>query len=251
MRSPLRTITTLALAVFSFSATPAPAMEMAWVFAAASTQPVMKRLKPILEKKNLGLGISYAGSSTLARQIELGAGADVFISANVKWMDYLDERGLLEPGTRVSVATNRLALIAGPGARSKDSLMAALADGRLAIADPDHVPAGLYGREALKNLGLWDALKDRLAPTKDVTDALMLVVRGEAPVGLVYTSDAMRVGNVDVIEILPTTSHSPIVYQAAILKGQSSEGKLNFLEILTGPEGQQAFIDAGFGGKPQ
>lgn len=236
---------------FALLSAPALATNQVWVFAAASTQPVMEKLKPVMEQRRAGLGVSYAGSSTLARQIELGAGADVYVSANVKWMDYLDNRGLVEPGTRTTVATNRLAVITGPGARSKDSLMAALGDGRFAIADPAHVPAGLYGREALENLGLWDTLKDRLAPTKDVTGALMLVTRGEAPAGLVYTSDVMRAGNIESIEILPVTSHTPIVYQAAIVKGHKTAHAEAFLRMLAGPEGQRAFATAGFGGAPE
>lgn len=237
---------------------PAQAMELVIAYCASSMQPVIDTLLPALEERDLGLTPVYGGSSTLARQIELGApGVGIYISANSQWMDHLEKQGLLEPGTRQAIATNRLALIAskplpapmmvfGPGY----PLHAVLGDGRLAIANPDHVPAGQYAKEALQNLGMWDRVKDKLAPTKDVTGALMLVARGEAKLGVVYLSDVQRVEGLHVFQTLPAESHSPIVYWAALLKGQATDRLRGFLDILTGAQGQAAFRTAGFGPKP-
>lgn len=242
--------------LFAFQAR---AMELATVYGAASTQAVVDALVPLMEERHIAIGAVYAGSATLARQIELGApDADVFISANLHWMDYLDRLGLLEPGTRRAVATNRLVLIAAadvplpanPDVTDTRAIERALDGGRMAIADPDFVPAGMYGREALQSIGAWDDLKDRLAPTKDVTGALLLVARGEARLGVVYQSDLRRIQGVRVYGIFPAASHAPIVYQAALLKGRASDGMLGFLDVLTGPEGQAAFRAAGFGPKP-
>lgn len=221
------------------------------VFAAASTKPVIDALTQVLAERGVQVRTVHAASSTLARQIEHGAAAHVFVSANVAWMDYLDARDLLHGKSRTDVAVNRLAIITGPGARTKTGLMEALGDdGRLALADPAHVPAGLYAREALTNLGYWDALQDRLAPTKDVTGALILVSRGEAPVGIVYVTDASRAQSVEILDILPSDSHSSITYQAAIVAAYDTPDARSFMEVLTGAEGQSAFNAAGFG-RPQ
>lgn len=237
---------------------PAQAMELAIAYCASSMQPVIDDLLPTLEERDLGLAPVYGASSTLARQIELGApDVDIYISANGQWMDHLESQGLLEPGTRQAVATNRLALIAnkplpapmmvfGPGY----PLHAVLGDGRLAIANPDHVPAGQYAKQALQNLSLWDGVKDKLAPTKDVTGALMLVARGEAKLGLVYLSDVQRVEGLHVFQVLPVESHSPIVYWAALMKGRNTAGLRGFVDLLAGTQGQAAFSAAGFGPKP-
>ena len=243
---------------------PARALDPVLVYAAASTQPVIDALIPVLKSRGLDVTPVYGGSATLARQIELGAGADVYITANARWMDYLAARDLIDPATRQDIATNQLVLIAheplpapqmvfGPGY----PLAAVLGDGRLAMAAPDYVPAGQYGKQALQHLGAWDAVKDRLAPTKDVTGALMLVARGEARLGVVYLSDLGRTDQVQIFQPFSADSHDPIVYQAAIInrpddetKGQDDESLRAFLDVLLGPEGQAAFRAAGFGGKP-
>lgn len=229
------------------------------VYAAASTQPVIDALVPIARQHNITLSPVYAGSSTLTRQIERGApNVDVFISANLQWMDHLEQRGFILSGSRTTIATNRLVLIA-PAQDTPPSpldlsdanrLLSVLVGSRLAIADPDHVPAGIYARQALQHSGTWDALKDKLAPTKDVTGALMLVARGEAQLGIVYQSDVRRVKGVQVLGIYPTASHAPIVYQAALLKDRMGDGPRALLKILLSPQGQDAFRAAGFGVAP-
>lgn len=239
------------------SSVPARAQGPVLIYAAASTQPVIDALIPVFKSRGLDVVPVYGGSATLARQIELGAGADVYITANARWMDYLAARDFLAPTTRQDIATNQLVLIAheplpaplmvfGPGY----PLAAVLGDGRLAIAAPDHVPAGQYGKQALQHLGAWDAVKDRLAPTKDVTGALMLVARGEARLGVVYLSDVGRTDAVHLFQPFAPDSHDPIVYQGALTQGKDAESLRGLMDVLVGPEGQAAFRAAGFGGKP-
>lgn len=249
----LRPLTILAgLAVWACTMTSARAVEPVLAFAAASTQPVMDALQPILKARGIDVRIVYGGSSTLARQIENGAGADIFISANVKWMDFLDQHGLIESATRKTIASNRLVMIAAPGVKADAaSWPQDLQGGRLAIADPAHVPAGLYGRQALENLGLWADLEPHIAPTKDVTGALMLVARGEAPLGIVYLSDTRRAPSVRIVTVFPTNTHAPIAYQGAILKGRTTATAKAVLDVLSTPEGQDAFTAAGFAGVEQ
>jgi len=248
-----------ALLILALFSSQAQAMQRVTLYGAASTQPVIDALIPKMNTHGLALHAVYAGSATLARQIERGApDVDIFVSANLKWMNHLEGQGLLEPGTRRSVATNRLVLIAAPDVHlpatpdltDARAIIRALGNGRLAIADPDFVPAGMYGREALASLGVWDALHGRLAPTKDVTGALLLVTRGEARLGIVYQSDVRRVKGLQVYGVFPNTSHAPIVYQAALLKGRTGDGARKFLNALSGTEGQASFRDAGFGGAP-
>jgi molybdate transport system substrate-binding protein len=194
---------------------------------------------------------AFASSMTLARQIEASAGADVFISADIPSMDYLDSRGLLQPGTRSDLLRNSLVLIApansevsltiGPGME----LAAALKGGRLALADPASVPAGRYGEGALKALGVWDSVKDRLAPGEDVRATLAYVARGETPLGIVYATDARIDRRVKVVGTFPPSSHAPIVYPAALVKG-GKPAAARFLAYLRGPEAGAIFTRYGF-----
>ncbi len=170
------------------------------------------------------LRFSFAASSALARQIEQGAPADFFASADEAWMDYLEQRGLIAPGTRISLLTNGLVLVApADGAatvqltRGGTDLRALLGDrGRIALADPAHVPAGRYAQAALTWLGQWDALAPRLARADNVRAALLLVERGEAPLGIVYASDALAAPGVRVLAPFPAESHPPITYPFAL-----------------------------------
>lgn len=226
------------------------------VFAAASTQPVLERMTNSLKTRGITLRLVFAGSSTLARQIAAGAPADIYISAHAKWMDTLIHNGLIAAETRQNIATNQLVMIAGnqpfpapmmvfgPG-YPIDSI---LQGSRLALADPDHVPAGQYARQALTKFGMWKKVQDRLALTRDVTGALMLVARGEARLGIVYASDAKRTPDVHVFAPFPTTSHAPIVYPAAIIKGRDRADVRHVFDALAGSIGQAAFRHAGFGG---
>lgn len=231
------------------------------IFAAASTQAALDALVPALTDEGAAVRLVYAASSTLAKQIAAGAPADIFISANVAWMDDLETKGRLVEGTRTVVATNKLLLIGpvdgtvhDPQAQStlqrRDPRLLGLGDGRLAIADPGHVPAGLYAREALTNLGLWDDVENRLARTQNVTGALMQVARGEAPLGIVYASDITRSPDVRAIAILPASSHAPITYPAAIIADHDSPAVRRIFERLNSAVAHRAFSAAGFGGTP-
>lgn len=200
------------------------------------------------------LRFSFAASSTLARQIEAGAPADVFASADIGWMDELQSKGLIADGTRVEPIGNALALIApgdspfgeldvGPGLDLAGLLGP---DGRLAVGDPDHVPAGQYGKVALEALGLWAAAEPRLARAEDVRGALALVARGEAPLGIVYSTDAAIAPGVKIVGVFPEASHPPIVYAFAILKDARAPAAERFLAYATSEPGLAVFERFGF-----
>jgi len=194
----------------------------------------------------------YAASSALARQAEQGSPGDIFISADEDWMDTLEKGGLLKDGTRRDVLGNTLVLIA-PAAKAakfdpadRGAFFTALGKGPLAIADPEAVPAGKYGKAALVNLRLWEFADDRLAPAENVRAALALVERGEAPLGIVYGSDAIASDKVRVVATFPEASHPKILYPAAALKGGKSGGARSFLEYLDGPVAVAIFKKHGF-----
>lgn len=223
------------------------------VFAAASMTNAMQDVEDRFEAASgHELVVSLAGSSALARQIQLGAPADVFISANPGWMDTLESEGLIAEGTRFDLLNNAIVLIAhgsdapqvdiGPGMD-----MAGLLDGgRLAMAMVDAVPAGIYGKASLTSLGLWDGIARDVAQADNVRAALALVATGEAPYGIVYATDASASDNVTVVCTFPAESHPPIVYPAARIAGRESEAVATFLEFLRGPEARTAFERQGF-----
>jgi molybdate transport system substrate-binding protein len=192
------------------------------VFAAASLTDVLGELSEAWQRRSgATVKLSFAASSILARQIEAGGAADVFISADQEWMDYLATRGLIDAASRRNLVGNRLVLIApadslvqlrvAPGFR----LAAALAGGRLAIGDPDTVPAGRHARRALTTLGVWDPIADRLVRADNVRSALNYVARGEAPLGIVYSTDAQIEPKIRVVDTFPDSSHPAITYPAA------------------------------------
>ncbi len=196
------------------------------VYAAASLTSALQDLSKTAEKQGLPLRLSFAGSSILAKQIALGAPADIYLSANVKWMDFLAKEKLLEPNTRINLLGNALVIIA-----PKDEIFEvkpqadfdfpSAFEGPLALGDPSHVPAGIYATEALKKLDWWTLLKNRIAPAMDVRGALTLVARGECAAGIVYATDATISDGVAVIATLPDSLLStPIVYPIAIIKGR-------------------------------
>ena len=195
---------------------------------------------------------SYTGTSALARQIESGAPADIFLAANAAWMDHVEAQGLIEPGSRHVLAGNRLVFVTGlsdmaPFEPSATLDLPALLDGgRLAIGNPDHVPAGIYARQALDALGFWHDVRSQIAPAADVRAALALVARGEAPLGIVYATDAALVEEVHIVATIPATLHEPIVYPVALVAGRASPLATRFFDFLTGPEGRAAFARAGF-----
>ena len=200
----------------------------------------------------------YAGSAQLARQIAQGAPADLFISADEAWMDWLDERGLIDAAARRTAAANSLVLIAPASAPERPfalergaDLAGRLRGGRLAMAEPE-VPAGRYGREALGALGLWPQVEGRLALGENVRAALALTARGETPLGVVYATDARAEPRVRVVAVFPPETHTPIVYPAAPVRreGADAEGARAFLEFLSGHGGQALFRAHGFAPPP-
>jgi molybdate transport system substrate-binding protein len=189
--------------------------------------------------------LSFAASSALARQIESGAPADLFVSADEGWMDRIEAAGRVKPGTRRDLVGNTLVLVApASGPRSVEltapALARALGAGRLAMADPASVPAGKYGKSALQALGLWEVVENRVANGESVRAALALVERGEAPLGVVYGTDAKASGKVRVVAAFPRSSHAPIVYPAALLSGAKPEAAA-FYRFLMSPEAQTIF----------
>ena len=195
---------------------------------------------------------SYASSSILARQIEAGADADVFFSADLEWMDYVQNRNLIKPATRTNVLTNRLVLIAPAGSRVQLSiapgfdLLGALGRERLSMGDPDSVPAGKYARSALLALGVWNQVADRIVRADNVRAALAFVDRGETPLGIVYVTDALIDKEVRIVDTFPEDSHPKIVYPAALTARAPAEAN-GFLEFARGKAGQAVFEKFGFG----
>lgn len=223
------------------------------VFAAASLQESMDEAAAAYRQATgTEVRMSYAASSTLARQIEQGAPAQVFLSADDAWMDYLQERDRIDPDTRVELLGNSLVLVAPRGGQAASvdparpgSVAEALGGGRLAIAHTSTVPAGKYGRQALESLGHWPALQEHLAESDSVRAALMLVARGEAPLGVVYASDARVEPRVQVVASFPDGSHPPIVYPVAAVAGAGTPAR-DFVRWLDGQQARAIFARHGF-----
>jgi molybdate transport system substrate-binding protein len=234
--------------------TPLPAAaELVTVFAAASLKSALTAVGDIWSAQTgNAVAYSFAGTSTLANQIALGAPADVFISASVEWMDTLAESGDIRTDTRRDILGNRLVLIshgAGAAPATLDTsldLAALLGGGKLAMALVDSVPAGQYGKEALTSLGLWDGISTQVAQAENVAGALNFVSAGEAPLGIVYATDAKRAANVSVIGTFPAASHSPITYPAAITSASASAAAADFLALLSSDQAAIIWQDAGF-----
>lgn len=224
------------------------------VYAAASLTDAMNALGARWhEKTGEAVRFSFASSSTLARQIEAGAPAAIFASADEPWMDYLAERKLIVDATRVSPIGNRLVLIA-PVASPINSvdlvpnfpLAELLGDGRLSTGDPAHVPVGRYAQEALTALGVWQVAEPRLARADNVRAALVLVERGETPLGIVYATDAKQSEAVRVVGTFPEDTHTPITYPMAIVEGQDGPAVRALFAFVTGPEAKDVFLSYGF-----
>lgn len=223
------------------------------VFSAASTINALNQVMDLFNKKGFGqCVISYASSSTLAKQIERGAPADIFISANVKWTDYLAGRGLIEPNSRYDLLGNRIVLVAPLDSpirikiEPQFTLAALLGRDRMAMGDPAHVPAGIYGKEALESLGVWNSIAGRLALTKDVRAALALVEKGETPLGVVYATDAGISKKVRIVGVFPEDAHPPITYQVAIVAGRKKGLTESFMSFLKSSEVRAVFEKYGF-----
>ena len=196
--------------------------------------------------------LSFAASSALARQVEAGAPAGLFVSADTDWADYLQQRGLLAPGTRRNMAVNALVIVAPKDSRLRlypapgFSLGAALGAGRLAMADPDAVPAGRYGKQALQYFGVWQQVEAKVARAENVRAALALVARGAAPLGVVYATDARAEPAVRVVGVFPAGSHPPIVYPLARLAASTNPDAEGFRRFLLGAQGRAILRRFGF-----
>jgi len=188
--------------------------------------------------------LSFAATSALARQAEQGAPADLFVAADEEWMDTLEKEGLLRAGSRADLLGNRLVLVARKGGAARS--LADLGDGRLALADPEAVPAGKYARAALERLGEWPAVEGRVASAENVRAALALVERGEAPLGIVYATDALASDKVEVVRTFPEDSHPPIRYPAAILAASRSPDAAALRAFLASAEARAIFEKHGF-----
>jgi molybdate transport system substrate-binding protein len=230
------------------------AEEPVTVFAAASLTDALTGIGERYRAEGGGpLRFSFAASSTLARQIEAGAGAEIFLSANSRWMDRLEGLGLIAPESRRELLGNRLALIAPPESNPTEEsadlsqLPALLPEGaRMVIGDPAHVPAGIYAKKALTSLGLWSALEARLVYAADVRGALALVERGEAALGIVYATDAALLPEIKRLAVFPEASHGPIRYSLAIAAGAERKEVMAFFDHLLSPTAAETFRRYGF-----
>ncbi len=242
------------LATAAFATPQAAAQDMhVTVFAAASMQTALDAVAAAWHEQEGGDAVvSYAATSALARQIEQGAPADIFISADLDWMAYLAERELAQPDTTTNLLGNRIVLVAAAGAEQpveitpEIDLAGVLDGGRLAVADTAAVPAGRYARAALESLGLWDSVAGHLAEAENVRAALAFVSRGEAPLGIVYATDDVADPRVEAIGTFPAETHPPIIYPATILAGSDNPAAAAFLTFLRSPTAQCIFEAQGF-----
>jgi molybdate transport system substrate-binding protein len=226
------------------------------VFGAASLSNVLQEIgNGYTRETGQEVKFSFAASSVLARQIEAGTRADVFVSADEEWMDYLATRKLIDPKTRHDILMNRLVLIAPATSKIElkiaphFALAAALGKERLALGDPGSVPAGRYARAALTNLGVWPDVSTRLAPAEDVRAALAFVARGETPLGIVYETDAQVEKRVRIVDTFPEDSHAPITYPVALV-ATAKAGAGRFVGYLKSPAGRALFVHYGFQNLP-
>jgi molybdate transport system substrate-binding protein len=245
----------LLIAMVLGTVTPVAAQEKApLVLAAASLQEALtEAANAYAAQGHAKPVISFAASSALARQIDYGAPADIFISADEPWMDFLANKGLIRKGSRTSFLTNRLVLVAPAGQPLKLSihagfpLAAALGEGRLAMADPHAVPAGKYGKAALTNLGVWREVESRVVAAENVRAALLLVSRAEARAGIVYETDARVAKGLSVVDVFPAISHPPISYPIGIIAKSKNPAAISFRAFLLSSAGSAIFQKYGFG----
>lgn len=243
----------LALTMLAALTHHAQAAEKITVFAAASLTNALQDIATDYQKSHpVEIVSSYASSSVLARQIEQGAPADLFISADQQWMDYAAGKQQIIPASRYTLLGNDLVLIAPKTGTAKVTLdkqtnwTSLLAGGRLAVGDPDHVPAGIYAKEALQSLGAWTVLEPALARANNVRAAMALVERGEAPYGIVYGSDAVVSDKVKVAATFPAESHKPVEYPMAIVNDHQTAAVSAFYDYLKGPQAAAVFKHYGF-----
>ena len=238
-----------ALAV-ALIATPVQAAPVT-VFAAASLKNALDEVGAQYARSGGQARFSYAGSSAIARQIEQGAPADIYVSADADWMDYLAQRKLIVTSTRRDLLTNRLALIAPTDSKVALKigrgmpLARTLGDRRLAVAGPD-VPAGKYAKASLSTLGVWDSVSGRLAQAENVRMALQYVARGESPLGIVYDTDAKVEPKVRIVALFPEGTHPKIVYPAAVVAASKNPDAAKFMAFMSGPQAAAIFRKYGF-----
>jgi molybdate transport system substrate-binding protein len=235
-----------------FGGVPAQARDVV-VFAAASLKNALDDAGAAwMRDTGKRVVVSYAASGALARQVEAGAPADLFFSADLDWMDYAASKELIKPESRVSLLGNSLVLIAPKRSGVQVALQpgidlaSILGSGRLAMGHVDAVPAGKYGKAALEHLGAWTGVKDKIAQTDNVRAALLLVSRGEAPLGIVYKTDAASDPNVNIAATFPESSHPPIVYPVALTKDSTHPDAAPFLAFLRSDKARSFFEKQGF-----
>jgi molybdate transport system substrate-binding protein len=234
-------------------AAPGRADSTVTVFAAASLQDALRAAaKEFAAKSGVAVKLSFDASSTLARQIEQGAPADLFASADTDWMDYLAKRNLIDAKSRINLLGNRLVVIAAKDAALSElqldasAIEQALGSGRIATGAVETVPVGRYAKIALQKLGLWDKLQTRIAPADNVRAALAYVARGEAPLGIVYATDAAAEPKVKIVATFPRDSHPPIIYPFAVTMSAKGDEAARFLAFLQGQEAHAIFAAQGF-----
>jgi molybdate transport system substrate-binding protein len=223
------------------------------VFAAASLKNALDDINTEWQKETgKKAAISYGASSALAKQIEAAAPADIFVSADIAWMDDIAKKGMIKPETRKDLLGNEIVLVAPKDSSAavkiepNFALAKLLGDGRLAMANTDSVPAGKYGKAALQKLGVWDSVSSKIAQAEDVRAALALVSRGEAPLGIVYQTDAAADANVKVVGTFPRDSHPPIIYQIALLASSTNPDATLFLDYIKSAKAKPLLEKQGF-----
>lgn len=222
------------------------------VYAAASLTNALNDIALQYQKENnITIVSSYASTATLAKQIENGAPADIFIAADIKWMHYLQEKNRIQPNTKHHLLGNHLVLIAPKGQafavnfQDKQFDLAKAFNGRLCTGDVDTVPVGIYAKQSLKALHWWDSLQARIVGAQDVRAALAFVERGECTAGIVYATDAKVSTQIETLATLPDDTHQPIVYPAALVAGASPQSS-DFLNYLNSPQAHAIFVRYGF-----
>lgn len=248
----LASLAAIGMVVASFVGS-AAAADSVTIFAAASMKNALDAANAEWQKESSkGTTVSYAASSTLAKQIEAGAPADVFISADLAWMDYVAKKNLIQPATRSNLLGNRIVLVAPKDKADQVEikegfdLSSLVGDGKLAMGEVSSVPAGKYGKAALEKLGAWPAVEGKIAGAESVRAALALVSRGEASYGIVYQTDAAADAGVAIVGTFPESSHPPIIYPIALLSESKNADAAVYLDFLKSPKAAPFFEAEGF-----
>jgi molybdate transport system substrate-binding protein len=254
MRMLVRALSSLAIAMCLTIASPSVSAADVTVFAAASLKEAMDdQARKFAASTGNKVIVSYGASNALAKQIEAGGPADIFISADLDWMDYIDQKRLLAPNTRFDLLKNTLVLVAPASSVStlkigpNFALASALGNEKLAMANPDSVPAGKYGKSALEKLGVWPSVEKQVARAENVRAALALVSRGEAPFGIVYRTDALADKGVRIVDTFAQDTHPPIIYPAALLVASKSAAAKPLLDYLRSAPARAVWEKYGFG----